>query len=46
MDENRHTPANHDARAALTFVESGVYGRVHRLDLCMRNIPANLFDSK
>ena len=41
---NRHTLANHDARAELTCVESGVSGRVHRLDQCMRNIRAKLFD--
>jgi len=39
-----HTLANHDARVELTCVESGVSGRVHRLDQCMRNIPAKLFD--
>jgi hypothetical protein len=39
-----HTLANHDARAVLTCLESKVSGRVHRLDQCMRNIPAKLFD--
>src|SRR5260370_42636774 len=42
----RHTPANHDARALLTSFESETSGRVHRLDPCMRKIPANLFDSR
>jgi hypothetical protein len=43
-NDMRHTLANHDARAELTCVKSGVSGRVHRLDQCMRNIPAKLFD--
>ncbi len=43
---NSHTLANRDARAVLTYLESVASGRVHRLDQCMRNIPANLFDSK
>ncbi|SRR5258708_4259905 len=39
-----HTLANHDARAHLFCLESEVSGRVHRLDRCMRNILAKLFD--
>jgi hypothetical protein len=32
------------AEVGLTGVKSGVSGRVHRLDQCMRKIPAKLFD--
>jgi hypothetical protein len=42
--DNSYTPANRDARAGLIYVESGVSGRVHGLDQCIRNIPAKLFD--
>src|ERR1019366_4079465 len=34
VSDNAATPANHDARAALTCVESRASGRVHRLDRC------------
>ena len=34
VSDNPATPANHDARAALTCVESKASGRVHRLDRC------------
>ena len=45
VSEWRVYPANRDARALLTDIQSMHYGRVHRLDPINVNIPAKLLDS-
>ena len=43
---SRVYPANRDARARVTEIESMNSGRVHRLDRINANVPAKLLDSK
>src|ERR1035437_2323284 len=46
MEEKPTYPANRDARAQLTEIESATSRRVHRLDRICGNKPAKLLDFK